>query len=82
MITHDISTDGRTVWVNSVDGLLGRFGLQGIDIHRPLSEQRTQGECLHCTHGPTTRADWDVFVVKMREHFRIDVPKKYMPKRF
>jgi hypothetical protein len=80
--SHEITTDGRTVWVNGVSSLLGRFGLQGIDVHRPLIEQEDRGECLHCTHGPTTRADWDVFVQKMREHFGIAVAAKYMPDRF
>jgi hypothetical protein len=78
---YDITTDGRTVWVNAAS-CLGRFGLQGIDIHRPAAEQPDLGECLYCTHGPTTRADWDVFVAKMLEHHAIKVLAKYMPKRF
>ena len=81
-LQHDITADDRTVWVNGVMGLLGRFGINGIDIHRPMDEQGDMGECLFCTHTPTTRADWDVFVAKMREHFGIDVPKRFLPKRF
>lgn len=78
---HDISSDGSTVWVNGSKGLIGRFGLMGIDIHRPL-EEVCKGVCLHCTHGPTTRADWDVFVTKMLEHFAIEVPEEHLPERF
>ena len=63
------------------DWSFGRFGVMGIDVHRPMSEQREKGECLHCTHGLVTRADWDVFVAKMKEHFGITVPQRYLPKR-
>lgn len=78
----DIHNDGVTVWVNGPMGLLGRFGRNGIDIHRPMFEQAIKGECLFCTHEPTTRADWVLFQTKMREHFDITVPDKHMPKRF
>jgi hypothetical protein len=54
----------------------------GIDVHRPMDEQQEKGECLYCTHEPVTRADWDVFVAKMKEHLGITVPKRYLPKRF
>lgn len=79
---HDITSDGRTVWVNGADGALGRFGINGIDVHQPLTVTvRAGSECLHCTHARTTRADWDVFVAKMREHFGIEVPDEHMPRR-
>ena len=78
---HTTHSDGVTVWVNGETGLLGRFGVMGIDVHRPMSEQREKGECLHCTHGLVTRADWDVFVAKMKEHFGITVSQRHMPKR-
>ena len=80
--SHQITSDGKTVWINGMGGLLGRFGLQGIDVHRPLTEQEERGECLHCTHGPTTRQDWDVFVQKMKEHFGVTVPERFLPDRF
>jgi hypothetical protein len=79
---YDIMSDGKTVWINGAYGLLGRFGLYGIDVHRPLTDQSEKGECLHCTHEPTTRADWDVFVAKMLEHCGVHVPDEYMPERF
>jgi hypothetical protein len=78
----EISSDGRTVWVNGEAALLGRFGVMGIDIHRPVDEQNSLGECLHCTHGPTGLPDWEVFVIKMKEHFDIQVPDKFKPLRF
>jgi hypothetical protein len=80
---YEISTDGRTVWVNSAV-CLGRFGRLGIDVHKDITEQmaRTGTECLFCTHTPTTRADWDLFVVKMKELHGVIVPQKYMPRRF
>lgn len=30
-VPHDITSDGRMVWVNGAAGLLGRFGPNGID---------------------------------------------------
>ena len=79
---HEIDSDGTTVWVNGVGGCIARFGKAGIDIHRPLSEQRTKGECLFCTHGFVTPEDWPLFQAKVLEHFGITVPDKYKPKRF
>ena len=79
---HEIHSDNVTVWVNGKAGLLGRFGVMGIDVHRPMSEQQEKGECLYCTHGQVTRSDWDVFVTKMKECFGISVSKSYLPKRF
>lgn len=79
---HIVESDGVTVWVNGPTSLLGRFGRLGIDIHQPLDEQKTKGECLFCTHGPTTKEDWDLFVVKMKEYFGIRVPRHVMPTRF
>lgn len=81
-LVHDITSDDRTVWVNGATGLLGRFGKMGIDIHRPLTEQQESGECLFCTHEPTTAEDWDVFVVKMKELYGVDVPDSHRPRRF
>lgn len=77
----NIHTDGITVWVNGPEGLLGRFGRYGIDIHRPLEEQTTGGECLFCTHSRVTPRDWDLFCQKMLEHFDIDV-SAHKPRRF
>lgn len=79
---HDISTDGVTVWVNGAEGLLGRFGRGGIDIHRPADEQGDAGVCLFCTHSESQAEDWPVFVARMQEHFGIVVPEKFKPKRF
>lgn len=78
----EIDSDGVTVWVNGASWLLGRFGRQGIDIHRAVGEQQECGECLFCTHKPTTREDWDVFVTKMSELHGIRVPQRHMPRRF
>ncbi len=68
------------MWVNGEQGLLGRFGPNGIDVHQPMSVQGVKGECLFCTHTKTTRKDWDIFVVKMNEHFGIRVPQTHMPR--
>jgi hypothetical protein len=78
-----VDTDGVTVWVNTEAGCIARFGRQGIDIHRTHAEMKAVGdECLFCTHGPTTKTDWHLFVAKMLELYRFKVPEKYIPRRF
>jgi hypothetical protein len=79
---HEITTDGKTIWVNGEISLLGRFGLFGVDIHRPLTEQQNKGECLFCTHGKTARRDWELFKIGMKHYFDITVTDKYMPEKF
>jgi hypothetical protein len=75
----EIFSDGRIVWVNGGDtgGAIGRFGLNGIDVHTA----DTTG-CLHCTHERTEAADWDIFVSKMREHHGVKVGDEHRPERF
>jgi len=76
-----ITSDGVTVWVNGTCGLIGRFGVRGVDIHRLASEQGVRGECLFCTHAVTTSADWDRFVIKMHELYSVSIPSSYKPHR-
>jgi hypothetical protein len=78
----DIDTDheGRRVWVTGSDGSnIGRFDKRsGIDIHRTVSEQMSeeaQSPCLYCTHGPATEQDWETFRSKIKEFYKIDIPK-------
>lgn len=77
---YQVESDGVTVWVNTWY-CIGRFGTFGIDIHQPPSEH-AQAECLFCTHGEVTRADWDLFVIKMAELYGAKVQPRHMPKRF
>ena len=80
---HQIVSDGTTVWVNHVTGYcMARFGRMGIDIHNSPEDQERLGQCLHCTHGPTTEADWQDFVEQVDRLFSIKVPEKFRPLRF
>lgn len=80
---HEVVTDGVTVWVNGAGNCIARFGVMGIDIHKEPSRQVKSGnECLFCTHAPTTREDWDLFVVKMLELYKISITPRFLPKRF
>lgn len=61
----DIRSDGTTVWVDGLDGSLGRFGPRGSDVHRTGAEQAAGlGHCLACSTTP----DWIEFIKAMREH--------------
>lgn len=79
---YDVLSDGETVWVNGPEGCIARFGRAGIDIHRPASEQLEKGQCLHCTHGPTTANDWQTFVLEVDQFFGVKVAGVHMPDRF
>ena len=79
---HQIETDGTTVWVNSADSCVGRFGRMGVDVHTTLSAQMAGApQCLECVHGPVTVATWWVFQRAMEKHYGIVVDDTYMPRR-
>jgi hypothetical protein len=73
LATTNIQIGTRAIWVNASTGeCLGRFGLMGIDVHRRIEDQG-QGECLNCTHGKTTRADWARFQRSMLKFHGVDL---------
>ena len=76
-----VISDGYTVWVNGRDGLISRFGMAGIDIHKSLVEQESGNECLFCTHGRTTIADWELFKQKMLELYGATISDEHRPMR-
>lgn len=78
-----VESDGRTVWINGPDGsCLGRFGTMGIDIHRSADDQMDgMGECLFCTHGPTTEQHWEQFVHGMLQHHGVRIAERHRPER-
>lgn len=71
-------SEGRNaVWIHSLaDGsTVGRFGRMGVDLHNSITDQRQgMSECRLCTHGPVTRADWQLFREKALEWWGVDVP--------
>lgn len=82
-MNHEVTSDGRVVWVNSAEtGMcLGRFGRGGIDIHHDIEMQKAEGkQCLHCTHTLPTEKDWHTFVTKMKEHYEVSVGEEHRPK--
>lgn len=82
--THQIESDGTTVWVTGSSGeCIGRFGRMGIDIHNEAAAQLAgKPQCLECTHGPVTLAEWERFRAAMVEHYGIEVPEKHRPRHF
>lgn len=72
---YEISTDGRTVWVNSATGMcVARFSLKGMDIHHDIQGQIEGKHCLDC--GP---ADWETFCQKVQQHYGVVIPIGYAP---
>lgn len=72
-----VSHDGATVWVHSMDGsTVGRFSKSfGLDVHTTARAQLAGADqCLNCTHEPAGKAEWALFCRLMREHHQIDVP--------
>jgi hypothetical protein len=75
----DISFGDRAVWVNSAGGCLGRFGKNGIDVHRAIDEEGLpQPQCLFCTHAPVNLDDWTRFVDAMKQFHGVDI-SSYAP---
>lgn len=75
----EVSADGRTVWVHSLDGsTVGRFSkVFGMDVHTTISEQIAGArQCLHCTHGKPSHSDWITFCALMQEHYGITVDSR------
>src|SRR5690606_35555387 len=62
---YDVSSDGRSVWVNG-NQCVGRFGPFGVDF---LKEPNTS----FFNRNGTTRANWDFFQEKILETFKVDV---------
>jgi hypothetical protein len=77
-----ITSDGKTVWVNSGDGsCIGRFSHFGIDIHRDFIGQMSgEGQCLECKKGPATLDDWLQFQAGMMRHYGVKIAKRHMPR--
>lgn len=73
-VKAQVSSDGRTVWVNSCTGALARFSKWGVDVHT----EDTTG-CLHCTPGPTAAVDWELFKAKVLEHHGVTVDDMHKP---
>lgn len=79
MAIIEIQIGTRAIWVNADTGeCIGRFGVYGIDVHRPVADQHL-GECLECTHGRTTREDWHRFQRSMLAHHGVDMSGVPMP---
>lgn len=72
-----IHTDGRTVWVNGPNGLLGRLGPVGIDVHADTGPSLSGLHCLDC--GPLPEKPWEAFVVSMKEHHGVVVGDEWQP---
>jgi hypothetical protein len=78
-IKHEISTDGKTVWV---DGpfCLARFGRLVQEYLYDVHFKETMGfESKIHVDGSPTQKDWDTFVKVVRDRFKIKVSKKYRP---
>lgn len=75
----DITSDGRTVWVNLPSGCIGRFGPDSAEVHAPQDED---GPNLGWFIGaPTTLADWRRFQAALQAHYDTEVVDEWMPAR-
>lgn len=73
---YEITSDGRTVWINGPLSLLGRFSRFGVDVHAEMKADGTGGECVGCKTGTP---DWALFKKKMREVHDIEVGDVHKP---
>jgi hypothetical protein len=72
---YEIQADGDRVWINTADGMVGRFSKRGIDVHG-------EGHCAPggCEPGPCGVPHWERFKAKMWEHHGIVVPETAKPR--
>ena len=63
----EVMWDGRTVWVNGIDGLLGRFSIRRMDVH-------VDNHCERCGPG-----SWDEFAAAMRDLYGVELPPEAAP---
>lgn len=79
--THEIFTDGRTVWVNGADGMcIGRYSRFGVDVHNDAEGQVATGkQCLECVHDLPPDQAWDRFRDAMRRHWAIEIDEALRP---
>lgn len=77
----EVTSDGRTVWVNNSEGTnVARFGTLGVDIHHTLAKQSELGvQCLYCTHARPSPEDWQTFRAKLMELHGVHMPDFYRP---
>lgn len=85
MAKAQVTSDGRTVWVNDLSGVcIGRFSPYAFEVHRDLKSQRTHGECLHCEHSALpvklTRDHWERWKASMLQHYQVVVSDKHQPR--
>lgn len=71
----EIMTDGVTVWINVQQGLIGRLGPRGIDVH---SKPGDPAICLDC--GRLPEKPWERFVESMKKYHSVALDQKWQPK--
>lgn len=75
----EITTDGKTIWVNDEISCIGRFSRFGIDIHTSFKEQNSGKECLLCTHSKPNQDDWERFIEGMKKFHNVEVDNTLKP---
>ena len=78
---YELTTDGRTVWVNGPDAMcLGRVTISRMDVHGTTVQQQAGKHCLDCrsfTKGTPWEA-WMTFVRAMHRQHGILLPEDFM----
>lgn len=66
------------LWVNAPDGsCVARFSKRfGADLHHTVTEMMAGApECIHCTHGVPTSAEWNEFRSRLAESYQVFLPE-------
>lgn len=76
-MSDEITSDGRTVWVNSgrTGCALGRFSRMGIDVHTEEGDG-----CFDCAPGPCGPAEWLRFKESMKKYHGVIVSEEHRPR--
>lgn len=72
------SQNREKLWVHCSTGeTVGRFDSRfGMDIHTTINEQlKGSDQCLHCTHEKPDQETFDLFCVRAKELWGVEIDK-------
>ena len=77
---HRVETDGITVWVNSPEINVGRYGPRAVDVHLKPELQMKGDHCFDCFKRTVFPADdWKRFCKGMMIVHGVKVPDDFEP---
>lgn len=74
-----ITSDGRTTWVNGAVSMVARFGPNHCEVYAGDTTCNCVYSLAYTDLRKTTELDWKEFKRRVKEHHGIDVPDEHRP---